>query len=365
MIRVLVVDDEIEVLDGLELQFRAVRDRMSARFASGGAEALRLLDREKFDAIVTDLRMPEVDGLAVLLHARAHARDAVRIVLSGVVAPEAITQDRGLVHRTLAKPCAPETLRETIERTIDVVRRMARPEVRDIVLGLHHLPAAPRLYMRVAAIRDSAASTVREMVAAIETEPAVCARMLSLASSAAFGGTQSLVTLETAVRRLGFEGVAALVLVSEVAEGFSGVPRATLDRVGSFGIAAARAARRIAAAPICELAGTAALLHDVGQLVIASQPKRAHAVDDYVMSHRVPIEEAELAVLGTSHAEIGAHLLELWGLPQALATAVADHHTPPPEHGSLDLGGVVYVACALAEGRNTAAQHAIHPGLGA
>jgi HD-like signal output (HDOD) protein len=363
MIRVLVVDDEPDILDGLELQLRAVRDRWRPRFASGGAAALRLLDTEPFDAVVTDLRMPDVDGLAVLLHAREHASDAVRIVLSGVIAPAAITRDQGLVHRMLSKPCPPDQLRDTVERTIDVVHRMACPAVREIVLGLHRLPAMPTLHARVAALRDDGHDAVRDVVAMIEREPAICARMLSLASSAAFGGSRELVTLETAVQRLGFEGVAALVLVCEIAEGFSQVSRARLEQVGACAVAASRVARRMAAPAIRDLAGIAALLHDVGLLVIAAQPELSRAVDTYAERAAVGNELAERTVLGTSHAEVGAYLLELWGLPRAIAAAVADHHTDPSVYGPLDLNGVVYVACALAEGRGAEAREAIVRGV--
>lgn len=363
MIRVLVVDDEPDVLDGLELQLRAVRDRWQPRFANGGAAALRLLDAEPFDAIVTDLRMPDVDGLAVLQHARDRAHDAVRIVLSGVVAPAAITRDQGLVHRMLSKPCPPDQLRDTVERTIDVVRRMGRPAVREIVLGLQRLPAMPRLHARVAALRDNPNSSVHDVVAMIEQEPAICARLLSLASSAAFGGARELVTLDTAVQRLGFDGVAALVLVSEIAEGFSQVSRLKLENLGAFGVAASRAARRMAGPAIRELAGTAALLHDVGHLVIAAQPVLARAVQTHAERTGGSLEQAEIAVLGTSHAEIGAYLLELWGLPRTLAAAVANHHTEPSVHGPLDLDGIVYVACALAERRGADAREAIVRGV--
>src|SRR5688572_86255 len=105
MNRILFVDDESRVLDGLARMLRGRRNVWNMSFAVGGAAALKRLDTETFDVVVSDLRMPDIDGLAVLTYARDKQPGAVRIALSGQTDLRMLTQTVSIVHQLLAKPC--------------------------------------------------------------------------------------------------------------------------------------------------------------------------------------------------------------------------------------------------------------------
>ena len=116
MIRILFVDDDPEILAAFQRAFRRDRARWEVVIALGGRAAIEELRSGTFDVVVSDIRMPEIDGLSVLRFAREHSPHTVRIVLSG---SEEISSLAGasLVHALLVKPCAISLLRATIERS--------------------------------------------------------------------------------------------------------------------------------------------------------------------------------------------------------------------------------------------------------
>src|SRR5215217_6257296 len=103
--KVLFVDDEPRVLQALRRSLTIADVPWDARFADGGAAALLQLETESFDVVVTDMRMPSVDGAAVLNAVKDRAPGTVRIVLSGQADEAAAMRVVGVAHQFLAKPC--------------------------------------------------------------------------------------------------------------------------------------------------------------------------------------------------------------------------------------------------------------------
>ena len=107
MKRLLFVDDEPRVLQGLKAGLYTRRKDWDMHFAEGGAKAIELMQDSHFDVLVTDLRMPGVDGTTLVARARADSPGTMRVVLSGYADER---QSQGLVslaHRYLSKPCEP------------------------------------------------------------------------------------------------------------------------------------------------------------------------------------------------------------------------------------------------------------------
>ncbi|HEY0252334.1 MAG TPA: response regulator, partial [Kofleriaceae bacterium] len=114
--RIMFVDDEPAVLAALSNLLRRDRHRWDLVFANGGAEAIQQLDAGTFDIVITDMRMPNIDGLAVLAAVKQRSPRTVRIMLSGYAEAELVLQALPLVHQFLSKPCDAKTLRGVIER---------------------------------------------------------------------------------------------------------------------------------------------------------------------------------------------------------------------------------------------------------
>lgn len=114
MITILFVDDEPNVLSGLQRLLRPMRHEWDMYFAAGGKEALSLLAEKQVDVIVSDMKMPGMDGAALLEEVRQRYPQTTRIILSGYSEKELSIRTTGTVHQYLSKPCNPDTLRDAI-----------------------------------------------------------------------------------------------------------------------------------------------------------------------------------------------------------------------------------------------------------
>jgi serine/threonine-protein kinase len=146
--KLLFVDDEQRVLNSMRVMFRR---NFELFFASRGAEALEIIDREDIDVIVADHRMPQMTGVQVLASAKTISPRTVRILLTGYADLDAVegSINDGEVFRFLTKPCAPTELRATVELAAKVSRReptsarVSVPEPSDSRIGAVESQAMP------------------------------------------------------------------------------------------------------------------------------------------------------------------------------------------------------------------------------
>src|SRR5579859_4207949 len=115
MKRVLFVDDERRILEGLQRMLRHYRKQWEMTFANSGAEALSILAGGRYDVIVSDMRMPGMDGAQLLETVRKLYPGMIRIVLSGHTDMEAAIRAVPVAHQFLAKPCDPDKLQAAID----------------------------------------------------------------------------------------------------------------------------------------------------------------------------------------------------------------------------------------------------------
>ena len=143
MRRILFVDDEPRILEGLRRMLHGERDHWDLRFAGSGAAALAELAREPADVVVTDMRMPGMDGAELLARVATVAPDAIRIVLSGQTDDLASTRTVPVAHQFLTKPCQAQVLREVVERACALRELLASPGLRRLIKTVDTLPSVP------------------------------------------------------------------------------------------------------------------------------------------------------------------------------------------------------------------------------
>ena len=122
---VLFVDDEQAVLDAL--RFALFRSPWTLRFACGARAALEEIARTTFDAVVTDLSMPEMDGVALLERVAAAQPGAIRIILTGNIEKTAQDRAQKVVHEVLSKPCPAPALRDCLARRLGEMPILSSP----------------------------------------------------------------------------------------------------------------------------------------------------------------------------------------------------------------------------------------------
>jgi HD-like signal output (HDOD) protein/ActR/RegA family two-component response regulator len=356
--RVLFVDDEPRVLDGLRRSLRSKRKQWDLVFVENGKAALKELGKAPFDVIVTDMRMPGMDGADLLLQAAALQPEAARIVLSGQTEESAATRAATVAHRFLTKPCEPEVLEGTISRTLELRALLGSEELRQLVGGMAALPSLPSACMALNRALSDEHGSIAKVCAIIEKDVAMAVKVLQLVNSAFFGVPRRITNVEHAVSYLGLNTIKNLVLSHSLFAEFGAESLDNAERQQAHALLASRIARLLLPErQLAQVAATAALLHDAGSLALASRlPKQHRENTELAKREATPLYLVEKARFGVSHAEVGAYLLGLWGLPHDVIEAVAAHHAPWEEHQVLDPSAAVRVAIALAAeltGNNT------------
>jgi HD-like signal output (HDOD) protein len=355
MRRILFVDDEQHVLDGLRASLRRRRREWDMTFALGGEVGAAKLEAESFDVLVTDMRMSKVDGAALLGIARNLHPEMIRIVLSGFSEQEAILRTLPVAHQFLSKPCEAAKLENTIERACNVQQILDNPEVKAKIGSSDSLPVLSRNYHALnQALADEFVSVSR-VAGIIETDIAMSAKLLQIVNSAFFGLSRRLKSVADAINYLGLHLIKNLALSIEVFGNFREQKLAeviSLEALSNHSLLAARIANHlIDDRDVAKDAFAAAVLHDVGKLVLAAHlPEVITQSVEHAETHGVPLHVAEKELGNVGHAEVGAYLLGRWGLPYPLIEAVAFHHAPGSvSHDTFDLLSAVHVANALAE----------------
>ncbi len=334
--RILLVDDEAAVLDGLRRIMRPHRKSWAIETAGDGLAALDRLRARAFDAIVSDMRMPKLDGVELLKQAGELQPGIIRITLTGDPTETAMLRSAGVTHQMLSKPCDSRILIEALERSFRLRETLGSSELITLAGRLKQLPSLPDLYTRLMEELQSPEVSVSSVGRLVAQDMAMSAKLLQLVNSAFFGLSREVTNPERAVVVLGVETVRALVLMFHVFDQLdqargSGVP---LDRLFQYGILTGKTARLIAkdaGLGKAELddAYMGGLLHDVGLLVLgaAFRDEMREVVDEAHVSGD-PLARIEKNRLGATHADVGAYLLGLWGLPNQIVEAVAFHHRP-------------------------------------
>jgi putative nucleotidyltransferase with HDIG domain len=356
--RVMFVDDDEFLLEGLRDGLRSYRRTWDMQFVSSGEEALAAFETAPPDVLISDLRMPGMDGATLLYLARERAPSAVRIVLSGHADIKMVARAAGAAHRLIAKPCETEELARVIERSCALQDLANRVELDRRPIGASALPSVPRLYAQLTELLSSGTAGATDIARVVETDIAMAAKVLQLANSAYFGRRSPISKVSDAVAYLGVETLRALVLHTEavsefrVAPPIAGFDLETLQRhcTRVARVASALATQTGAGARAGETAFTAGLLHDVGLLILAVQD--GHGLAELIAAARQqgrPLHVVERERHVVTHADIGAHLLALWGLPHAVTEAVAGHHGNEWLQLPFDAVSATYVANSLVE----------------
>lgn len=354
MQHVLFVDDDPSVLSGLRRMTHTMRSQWRMTFVADGDAALVALDGDPADVMVVDMRMRGMDGATLLAEVRRRWPQTVRIVLSGFSDQGAALRSIPVAHRFLAKPCDPATLLATVQSGYDLRARLSRPELRSVVGGLGSLPSAPRSYAAITDALGQPDVCLEAVASIIERDASSSAKLLQLVNSAFFGLARNVSRVRDAVAYLGISRVRDVVLAAEVADMFRcttpGLASIAQD-VNEYSVAIAGAAREWADPKHAHDAFVAGVLHDIGRLVLASVvPVRYLPIYREHRASGSDLAVLETERLGAAHAEVGAYLLQLWGLPFTLVEAVARHHDPDAVTDVDPIVAAVAVAVAGGDG---------------
>lgn len=353
---ILFVDDEPNVLTGLRRMLHGMRNEWNMQFVDSGEKALNLLKEESFDVVVSDIRMPDMDGVELMVEIKKLNPQIVRIALSGQSDREVVLRSVGPTHQFLAKPCDSEKIKAVIKRSCALRDTLSDKVLLDLVARFESLPSLPSLYAEIMSELQSPASSMAKIGEIISKDIAMTAKILQLVNSAFFGFKQHISSPAQAATLLGVDTIKALVLSvhifsmvdPELAKEFD------IERLWKHSAFTSSIAKEIlhlekVDSKVADDAFLAGLLHDVGIIIMFSGFSREYKeILSMITSGEKSLHEAENEILGKTHAEIGAYLMGLWGLPDSIVEAIFFHHLPmqSPNHELSPLTAV-HVANAI------------------
>ncbi len=336
--RILFVDDETKVLQGLQRMLRPMRHEWEMSFAESGPAALQTLAEKPLDVVVSDMRMPGMDGVQLLTEVMQRYPQIVRIVLSGQSDRETILRSVGPTHQYLSKPCDAELLKATVARACALQDLLSDETLKGLVSQMESLPSLPSLYLELMRELESSETSIKKVGEIISKDMGMTSKMLQLVNSAFFGLRQQVSNPAQAVSFLGLDTIKALVPSFHVFSQFDQARSSNpfLNGLWDHSMAVGTYAKQIAQAEnqeekVTANAFAAGLLHDSGKLVLAANLREKYfQIQSEARDKKIPLIEAEQKTLGAdvTHARVGAYLLGLWGLPDPIVEAVAFHHCP-------------------------------------
>ncbi|MBT8138735.1 MAG: HDOD domain-containing protein [Gammaproteobacteria bacterium] len=313
------VDDERNILDGIRRSLRKYRKEWNLHFFETADAMLESMQSERFDAIISDMRMPKKNGLDLLTEARTKSPETIRIVLSGYSEEEIVLESLHVTHSFIAKPANTETIVDCIEKTLRTREWLKNEELRHLLGSIDSLPTLPAIYdalMQELASPDCSMQNVANIVA---SDSALSSTALKIINSAFFGLARHIESVQQAVNMLGIETIKNIALVSSV---FSSVKAdksiiAKMDSLNANSIKMGNLAQKLSKASGLDKRGMdhtqiAAMMSQLGDLIS--------------VCYKADLEKANAGDI--EPALIGSYMLSIWNLPFAIIDAVRWHREP-------------------------------------
>lgn len=201
-----------------------MREKWYIDFCESGPQALEKVTAEKsaYDVVISDMRMPIMNGAEVLSRIAALHPGTIRLILSGHADRQMIMQSVGIAHRYLSKPCDGRKLTATLEQALGLRAMLRDEELRRSVSGTISLPSRPDLYVRLLSVIQQAESSIDDVEEIVSHDPAMAGKVLKLVNSAFFGNRGTAHNLNEAISYVGLDVLRSLALTLGLFEELKG-----------------------------------------------------------------------------------------------------------------------------------------------
>ncbi len=333
---ILIVDDEKRMIKALQRMFMETDYRVHT--ALSGEEGLSLLGQEPVDLVMSDMKMPGMDGVEFLTRVKNLYPRTIRLMLSGYSEEEAVFEalDQNIARHFLFKPWDHQQVLTTIKALFETEKALDNPELRLMVNNVAQLPTIPQSYLHIMQlIRQEVSLT--DIAKAIEQDQAIASKVLRLANSSYFGAHTG--NIHKASTYLGIKNLKHLISTTAVLEAMPG-NRRTSERLNRHWRHAALSHKlfihlyqKHLNKAIPDNVIPAALLHNIGIVFMLHEFGAAYVqMIDQVEEEGKELDVAEQENYGTNHMEAGAYLLNWWNFSFPLTEAALYHHAPLDNH---------------------------------
>jgi HD-like signal output (HDOD) protein/ActR/RegA family two-component response regulator len=334
--RILFVGSDADEREDVERSLGPMTRIWDMVFARHAAQALELMGQSQYDAVVTDMRLPDLSGAELLNKVADMQPRALRFIRASFADQSLIMACVWGTHHFIPKPCEGQEVVTTLNRGLALNSWLSNDALKGLLSQMGLVPCLPSLYFEVMKQLESPSASVESIAAVVGKDLAMTAKLLQMVNSAFFGLQQKVTSVHDAITILGMETVKSIVLSIHAFSHYekSRLGQFSIDQLWSHSVSVAREAKRITHAQthdqlMADESFSAGLLHDIGKLALAANfPEKYTDALEYARSKKVALLEAEQKLLGATHCEAGAYLLGLWGMPISLIEAALFHHRP-------------------------------------
>lgn len=328
--RILFVDDEQQILRALKRLF--VSEGYEVHMAEGAKEAMELLVDTPVDLVVTDIRMPEIDGFELLKHVRSNYPLTLRVALSGYSDSKKIFSalDDSLAKLYVMKPWDNNELLDTIRKLFELEDSFKDKNLLNLINNLSELPTVPTLYSDICRLIEQDAS-VMEISNRIEDDQSISSRILRVANSSFYGAKTG--SIAQAIMYIGLANVKNIVLTNGIFS-YSHLKDENLDLIWAHVRLTNKLMtliyQRCLNKKVPNSYASAGLLHEIGRVVVINHFNELHhrIMDMAERDKTKSLVELEEQVMKISHQQIGGYLLNWWEIPVPIVESALYHHDP-------------------------------------
>ncbi|BCZ45079.1 two-component system response regulator [Clostridium gelidum] len=330
---ILFVDDESQILRSIARIFMDTEYEIIT--AESGKEALVILENQKVDVIVSDMKMPNMTGYELLSQAKKRFPNIVRIILSGF-SDERIVFDalqKNIAKLYILKPWENDVLINTIEKVFQIENVLRNNKnVLKLVNNAEELPTIKTSYQKILNVIESE-EEIYKIVEAIEYDNSIVIKLLHIVNSSYYAVKTG--SIKRVVAFLGLDNIKNIVIASAFIDGltFNDKDNKRLEVLWEHAFIANRIIsiiyKEFLNKKIPETEMNAGLLSNVGIIFMihSFHDKYMEILQEVEIQHTSLIE-LENKAFGTNHQEIGGYLLQWWDIPLPIVEAALYHHNP-------------------------------------
>ena len=326
------VETQGQILQRLRSDLMGSRPDWHILFVVETSAALKLLSQRTVGIVLANFGEDKTGCVDFFRELREKAPEVIRMGLLADQHKDTLESSLEFAHECIAADCASSEIEVFITRGLSAWGRTRKnPRLATLLSNLHTLPTPPALYFDIRDELESPTGSAQSVAQIIARDPAITAKILKVANSGFYATPRTIADLYEAITLLGMEMVQALVMAAHLYAQLP-LPGLNLDVLWRHSIAVATLAKEIAVeegvnratVSICAIAG---LLHDIGELIfLANAPDPYYAMVRRAGGDERALLQMELEQFGVGHPELGALILSLWGLPEAVVQAIASHH---------------------------------------
>lgn len=330
--RILFVDDEVQILKSLARLF--IDTDYDVLTAESGEDALKILENEEINLVVSDMRMPYMDGYQLLCEIRKKYPKVLRVILSGYADEKVIFKalQQNVSKLYMFKPWNNDALLKLVEQIFETEDLLSNRDLLLLVNNFGELPTIKSSYQRVIEMIDKDGE-IFEISQEIERDLSISTKVLHIVNSAFYGIKTG--SVRQAVTYLGLQNIRSLILSTSIIDSMGNVGLKTdfLEELWKHAFLTNKVLHflyeKCLQKKMPESANSAGLLHNIGIVFMLKSFS-----DKYIcLVREAEIEgldmiEHEKTVFKATHQETGGYLLRWWDLPFPIVEAALYHHNP-------------------------------------